>query len=170
MTKRELLEVALKVIGVYIVTVCCDTIFYVMKSIYYFYSEDYIGDFIILILNISRLVLFGTVSFILLNKTNIISKKLIGNGEGVFLLNLAKKDLLVISLLILGLYIIYFSIDELILVYSNAIISLDKWEASELRHLTALTIPWLKVILGVCLTIVPQKMIKIEKKVPNTLS
>ena len=158
MTKRDTLEIALKVLGLYLLTVAFDSLIGIAKSSTYFFtphSADSNEDLIYFIVNSFRTFFYIFGFWLLTFKTDYLTGKLIKtNSENTSPFTIDKADLLQILFSTSGIIITFFSVGEL----WNALTMASIWNYNDipeknrfLIYLMQIGIPITKGLIGLTL-------------------
>lgn len=158
MTKRDTLEIALKVLGLYLLTVAFDSLIGIAKSSTFFFiphSADSNEDLIYFIVNSFRTFFYIFGFWLLTFKTDYLTAKLIKtNSENTSPFAIGKADLLQILFSTSGIIITFFSVSEL----WNALTMSSIWNYNDipekngfLIYLMQIGIPLTKGLIGLTL-------------------
>jgi hypothetical protein len=158
MTKRDTLEIALKVLGLYLLTIAFDSLIGVVKSSTYFFkphSADTNEDLIYFVVNSFRTIFYIFGFWLLTFKTDYLTEKLIkSNSENTSLFTIDKADLLQVLFSTSGIVITFFSVSEL----WNALTMASIWNYTDipeknrfLIYLMQIGIPITKGLIGLTL-------------------
>lgn len=171
MTKKDLAEVAIKVLGLYLLIMALDSIVGLIVSTTYFLnpnSPDSNKDLVYLLANSFR-ILFSAFGFWLLTfKTNnIVNKILKNNSENTITFNIDKKDFMQILFCASGIIVVYFATNE----FWNALTKTVLWNTDnlpeskvQLLYFIQLGIPLSKLIIGLILIFQSGKLVRLIKK------
>lgn len=159
MTKKDTLEIVLKVFGLYLLTVAFESLIGVLKSSTFFFtpnSADTNENLIYFIANSFRTVFYSFGFWVLTIKTNLLNDKLIkDNPDSKSVFNIEKNDLLQTLFTASGIIILIFSISEI----WNALTMVNYWnEYNAIRekyrlslHLMEIGVPTTKGLIGLTL-------------------
>jgi hypothetical protein len=158
MTKRDTLEIALKVLGLYLLTVAFDSLIGIAKSSTYFFmphSADSNEGLIYFTVNSFRTIFYTFGFWFLTFKTDYLTAKLIkANAENASSFTIDKADILQILFSTSGIIITFFSVSEL----WNALTMASIWNYNDipeknrlLIYLMQIGIPITKGLIGLTL-------------------
>ena len=115
MTKKDLTEVALKIVGIYLLTLTINNLGLVFRSSNYFVhplTDSTVEDLIYLWVGCFNTLLYGFGFWLLTFKTSYLSEKLIPNDTDVASFTIDKTAFLQILFCAAGIIIVFFSISD----------------------------------------------------------
>ena len=165
MTKRDILEVALKVLGIYLLTIAFDSLIGIAKSSTYFFiphSAESNKDLIYFEVNSFRTIFYIFGFWLLTFKTDYLTTKLIKtNAENTTAFAIDKVDLLQILFSTAGIIITFFSVSEL----WEALTMASIWTYNDIPeknrfiiYLMQIGIPSTKGLIGLTLIFAPGRL------------
>ena len=174
MTKRDLLEIVLKVFGLYLLTLAIDSLILVVKSSTFFFktnAPETNEDLVYFVANTFRMVFYVFGFWLLIFKTSLLKEKLIkDNPENISLFNIEKSDLLQILFCASGIIISIISISDVWLAIT--MLNLREYDgipenARLIIFTMQLGIPTTKLLVGLSLIFASTRLAKFLTKKKN---
>ncbi|MFI5141781.1 MAG: hypothetical protein ACHQII_05450 [Bacteroidia bacterium] len=168
MTKKDTFEIALKIFGLYLLTIALDSLVSLAKSAVYFFNpsaNDANDELIYFIASLFRFIVYAFGFWLLVFKTAYVSQKLIKtNADSPSVFNINKVDLLQILFLASGIIIAFFASTELWSMLTMAILWNYQNISQENRHLIYLMqigIPVTKALMALVLIVASGRLAKL---------
>lgn len=175
MTKKDLADVALKIVGVYMLILSLDSLILLIKSMKYFIHirlelADEYEELLYLIANSFGTTLYA-VGFVLLTlKTSLVTNRLIKSDSDTVIFSINKTDMLEVLFIAAGIIILFFSISEC---WSQVLMGTIWWwnsdDFGEGRYRTAvffiqIGVPLSKAFLGLSFILFSGRLVRLLMK------
>ncbi len=164
MTKKDLTDIALKIVGLYMLTISISSMVDTFKSLsFYMYgdTENVNENLIYLIINIFKTGLYAFGFWLLTLKTARITGKLVKVDSNAATFTINKAELLHVLFCAAGIIVLFFSISD----FWTTLILTSSWDYDFLPEgkramyfMLMLAVPLTKVIFGLILIFFSQKL------------